>query len=210
MLHKNSEEQEKSQFLIIKKEILGNNLGFIFCKEPIEKIEFLTKIIEFFEGEVIYLDFNFLYTGYTQNNIIKKLDNVTIVNPNKDNFCTEILKLISKFSKKDYLIIIDSLNNLSYDSSESVFFTNSSLMLLSTIGRQRNTTVLIASTVRKKDGEWITSPGGKQIVKPLASKLFFIKKNQNKFVISKQIRKNDSLVIGEISGNQSDQNSKTC
>jgi len=201
MLNKNSEEQEKSQFLIIKKEILDNNLGFIFCKEPIEKIEFLTKIIEFFEGEIIYLDFNFLYTGYTQNNIIKKLDNVTIVNPNKDNFSTEILKIINKFSKKNYLVIIDSLNNLSYDSPESVFFVNSSLMLLSTIARQRNATVLIASTVRKKEEEWITSPGGKQIVKPLGSRLFFIKKNQDRFVISKQIRKNDSLVIGEIRRN---------
>ncbi len=201
MLNKNSEEQEKSQFLIIKKEILDNNLGFIFCKEPIDKIEFLTKIIEFFEGEIIYLDFNFLYTGYTQNNIIKKLDNVTIVNPNKDNFSTEILKIINKFSKKNYLVIIDSLNNLSYDSPESVFFVNSSLMLLSTIARQRNATVLIASTVRKKEEEWITSPGGKQIVKPLGSRLFFIKKNQDRFVISKQIRKNDSLVIGEIRRN---------
>ena len=201
MLNKNSEEQEKSQFLIIKKEILDNNLGFIFCKEPIDKIEFLTKIIEFFEGEIIYLDFNFLYTGYTQNNIIKKLDNVTIVNPNKDNFSTEILKIINKFSKKNYLVIIDSLNNLSYDSQESVFFVNSSLMLLSTIARQRNATVLIASTVRKKEEEWITSPGGKQIVKPLGSRLFFIKKNQDRFVISKQIRKNDSLVIGEIRRN---------
>ena len=201
MLNKNSEEQEKAQFLIIKKEILDNNLGFIFCKEPIEKIEFLTKIIEFFEGEIIYLDFNFLYTGYTQNNIIKKLDNVTIVNPNKDNFSTEILKIINKFSKKNYLVIIDSLNNLSYDSPESVFFVNSSLMLLSTIARQRNATVLIASTVRKKEEEWITSPGGKQIVKPLGSRLFFIKKNQDRFVISKQIRKNDSLVIGEIRRN---------
>ena len=201
MLNKNSEEQEKAQFLIIKKEILDNNLGFIFCKEPIDKIEFLTKIIEFFEGEIIYLDFNFLYTGYTQNNIIKKLDNVTIVNPNKDNFSTEILKIINKFSKKNYLVIIDSLNNLSYDSPESVFFVNSSLMLLSTIARQRNATVLIASTVRKKEEEWITSPGGKQIVKPLGSRLFFIKKNQDRFVISKQIRKNDSLVIGEIRRN---------
>ena len=201
MLNKNSEEQEKSKFLIIKKEILDNNLGFIYCKEPIEKIEFLTKIIEFFEGEIIYLDFNFLYTGYTQNNIIKKLDNVTIVNPNKDNFSTEILKIINKFSKKNYLVIIDSLNNLSYDSPESVFFVNSSLMLLSTIARQRNATVLIASTVRKKEEEWITSPGGKQIVKPLGSRLFFIKKNQDRFVISKQIRKNDSLVIGEIRRN---------
>ena len=201
MLNKNSEEQEKAQFLIIKKEILDNNLGFIFCKEPIDKIEFLTKIIEFFEGEIIYLDFNFLYTGYTQNNIIKKLDNVTIVNPNKDNFSTEILKIINKFSKKNYLVIIDSLNNLSNDSPDSVFFVNSSLMLLSTIARQRNATVLIASTVRKKEEEWITSPGGKQIVKPLGSRLFFIKKNQDRFVISKQIRKNDSLVIGEIRRN---------
>ncbi len=58
-------------------------------------------------------------------------------------------------------------------------------MLLSSLGRQTNSSVVIIAMARKKENkEWILSPGGKQIIKSRKTGVYFLKKIENSLVIS--------------------------
>ncbi len=72
-----------------------------------------------------------------------------------------------------------------FDDLESARFINSCIMLLSSLGRQTNSSVVIIAMARKKENkEWILSPGGKQIIKSEKTGIFFLKKIENDLVIS--------------------------
>ena len=59
------------------------------------------------------------------------------------------------------------------------------LCLLSSIGRQTSSSVVITAMARKKENdEWILSPGGKQIIKSGKTGVYFLKKIENDLVIS--------------------------
>ncbi len=81
------------------------------------------------------------------------------------------------------MIIIDSFNGIYnlFDDLESARFVNSCIMLLSSLGKQSDSTIIITTMARKKDDdEWILSPGGKHILKSAKNRSFiFSKKIQN-------------------------------
>ena len=53
-------------------------------------------------------------------------------------------------------------------------------MLLSSLGKQSSSTIVITAMARKKDNnEWILSPGGKHIMKSDKTGIYFLKKIQN-------------------------------
>jgi hypothetical protein len=57
-------------------------------------------------------------------------------------------------------------------------------MLLSSLGKQANSTILITAMGRKKENsEWILSPGGKHIMKSAKTGVYFLKKNKNDLII---------------------------
>ena len=58
-------------------------------------------------------------------------------------------------------------------------------MLLSSVGRQTSSSVVITAMARKKENnEWILLPGGKQIIKSRKTGVYFLKKIENSLVIS--------------------------
>ena len=57
-------------------------------------------------------------------------------------------------------------------------------MLLSSLGNQSNSTIVITAMARKKENsEWILSPGGKHIMKSAKMGIYFLKKIQNDLII---------------------------
>ena len=84
------------------------------------------------------------------------------------------------------MIIIDSFNGIYnlFDDLESARFVNSCIMLLSSLGKQANSTILITAMARKKENnEWVLSPGGKQIMQSAKTGVYFLKKNENDLII---------------------------
>jgi type IV secretory pathway VirB4 component len=127
-----------------------------------------------------------LYTGYVQSGMIQKKENVLIFCPNKTNWKEKISEIISNVSKKRFLIIIDSFNGLYnlFDELESAIFINSCLMLLSSIGNQTKSSVVITGMARKKENDsWVLSPGGKHIIKSEKTGVYFLKKMGNNLII---------------------------
>ena len=84
------------------------------------------------------------------------------------------------------MIIIDSFNGIYnlFDDLESARFVNSCIMLLSSLGKQTNSTIVITAMARKKENsEWILSPGGKHIMKSTKMEIYFLRKIHNDLLI---------------------------
>ena len=186
MLDKNPEMVLEDNLEDIQNEFKKNVPSLVLCSDSFHKIEFLNKLIISVENPIIFVDMDLLYSGYIESKIIQKKENLMIFQPNRLNWEQKLSETISKISNQEFLIIIDSFNGIYnlFDDLESARFVNSCIMLLSSLGKQSNSTIVITAMARKKDNnEWILSPGGKQIMKLPKSSVYFLKKNKNKLKI---------------------------
>ena len=182
MLDKNPEIILDDNLENIQNEFRKNVPSLVLCSNSFHKIEFLNKLINFVENPIIFVDIDLLYSGYFESKMIQKRENLVIFQPNKLNWEKELSEIITKGSKAEFLIIIDSFNGIYnlFDDLESARFVNSCIMLLSSLGKQSNSTIVITAMARKKDNnEWILSPGGKHIFKSAKTEVYSLKKIQN-------------------------------
>ena len=166
----------------IQNKFRKNVPSLVLCSDSFHKIEFLNKLINSVENPIIFVDMDLLYSGYIESKMIQKRENLVIFQPNKLNWEKELSEIITKGSKSEFLIIIDSFNGIYnlFDDLESARFVNSCIMLLSSLGNQSNSTILITAMARKKDNnQWTLSPGGKHILKSAKTGVYFLKKIQN-------------------------------
>ena len=182
MLDKNPEIILDDNLKKIQNEFRKNVPSLVLCSNSFHKIEFLNKLINSVENPIIFVDMDLLYSGYIESKMIQKRENLVIFQPNKLNWEKELSEIITKGSKSEFLIIIDSFNGIYnlFDDLESARFVNSCIMLLSSLGNQSNSTILITAMARKKDNnQWTLSPGGKHILKSAKIGVYFLKKIQN-------------------------------
>ena len=187
VLDKNPEQILDNNLEHIQNEFGQNIPSIVLCSEPFHKAEFLNRLINCVENTIIYVDMDLLYTGYVESGMIQKKDNVIIFHPDKTSWKEKLSEIISKVSKEKFLVVIDSFNGVYnlFDDLESARFINSCIMLLSSIGRQTNSSVVITAMGRKREDDgWIISPGGKQIIKSGKTGVFFLKKIENNLVVS--------------------------
>ena len=186
MLDKNPEIILDDNLENIQNEFKKNVPSLVLCSNSFHKIEFLNKLINSVENPIIFVDMDLLYSGYIESKMIQKRENLVIFQPNKLNWGEKLSEMIIKGSKKEFLIIIDSFNGIYnlFDDLESARFVNSCIMLLSSLGKQSNSTIVITAMARKKENnDWILSPGGKHILKSAKTGVYFLKKIQNDFKI---------------------------
>ena len=166
----------------IQNEFRKNVPSLVLCSDSFHKIEFLNKLINSVENPIIFVDMDLLYSGYIESKMIQKRENLVIFQPNKLNWKKKLSEIIIKGSKEEFLIIIDSFNGIYnlFDDLESARFVNSCIMLLSSLGKQSNSTIVITAMARKKENnQWTLSPGGKHILKSAKTGVYFLKKIQN-------------------------------
>ena len=186
VLDKNPEQVIGNDLTQIQIKFEQNNPNIILCSKPFHKIEFLNRLINSTEDEIIFIDMDLLYTGYVQSQMIPKKEKLTIYCPNKINWKKELTEIIVKSSKERLLVIIDSINGMYnlFDELESARFINSCIMLLSSIGNHCKSSIIITGMARKKENDgWILSPGGKQIIKSEKTGIYFLKKIENNLII---------------------------
>jgi len=187
VLDKNPEINLNDNLEYFQNEFKKNVPSLVLCSNSFHKIEFLSKLIIFEKNPIIFVDMDLLYSGYIESKIIKQKKDLVIFRPNKLDWKEKLSEIICKISEKEFLIIIDSFNGIYnlFDNLESARFVNSCLMLLSSLGKQNDCTVVVTGMAKNKDNsEWILSPGGKHIMKLSETNLYFLKKIQNKLTIS--------------------------
>jgi hypothetical protein len=186
VLDKNPEQIIEGDLTSIQIKFEQNNPNIVLCSKPFHKTDFLNRLINSTEDPIIFIDMDLLYTGYTQSGMIQKKENVTIFCPNKTNWKENLSEIVSKVSKKRFLVIIDSFNGVYnlFDDLESALFINSCIMLLSSMANHAKSSIVITGTVRKKENDgWVLSPGGKHIIKSEKTGVFFLKKIGNGLII---------------------------
>ena len=186
MLDKNPEMILDDNLEYIQNEFKKNVPSLVLCSDSFHKIEFLNKLIFSVENPIIFVDMDLLYSGYIEAKMIQKKENLIILQPNKLNWKQKLSEIILKTSNKKFLIIIDSFNGIYnlFDNLESARFVNSCIMLLSSLGKQSDSTIVISAMAKKKDNnERILSPGGKHIMKLPRSSVYLLKKNENQLKI---------------------------
>ena len=186
MLDKNPEIILDDNLEYIQNEFKKNIPNLILCSNSFHKIEFLNKIIISTKNPIIFVDMDLLYSGYIESKMMQEKENLMIFQPSNLNWKEKLSEIITKVSKKEFLIIIDSFNGIYnlFDDLESARFVNSCIMLLSSLGKQTNSTIVITAMARKKENsEWILSPGGKHIMKSAKMEIYFLRKIQNDLTI---------------------------
>ena len=186
MLDKSPEIISDENLEYIQNEFKKNIPNLILCSNSFHKIEFLNKIIISTKNPIIFVDMDLLYSGYIESKMMQEKENLMIFQPSNLNWKEKLSEIITKVSKKEFLIIIDSFNGIYnlFDDLESARFVNSCIMLLSSLGKQTNSTIVITAMARKKENsEWILSPGGKHIMKSAKMGIYFLKKIQKNLII---------------------------
>ncbi len=141
-----------------------NSLNLIFSSEALIKTGFLANFSDNTPIPVIYLDLDFLYTGYITSGIIKQNENLTIFRPEKDNFENILKKVIVQVSKQKSVVIIDSLNGIfaMYDEKDSGRLVNAFVMFLVCIAKNSDSKIIVASVAKHVENEgWILTPTGR-------------------------------------------------
>jgi len=187
VLDKNPEQILDTELIYVRNEFSNKNPNIILCSEPFLKAEFLNELIESNKYPIIFLDFDLLYSGYIVSEMIKKNDRIEIYRPNKIDWKKIISEIAKRISNEKFLVVIDSFNGFYniFDEKESGRFINASLMLLSSIGRECGSSVIITAMVRKNDnGEWILSPGGRHIIDSKKSGIYHLKRIGNSLMLS--------------------------
>ncbi len=187
MLDKNPEQISDNELIYVRNEFSSKNPNIILCSEPFLKSEFLNELINSVNNPVIFLDFDLLYSGYIVSEMIEKNDKVIIYRPSKADLKKIISEIAKRISNGKNLVVIDSFNGFYniFDDKESGRFINASLMLLSSIGRENGSSVIITAIARKNDNdEWILSPGGRHIIDSKKSGKYHLKRINNNLILS--------------------------
>ena len=187
MLDKSPEWVLDNNLVHIQNEFRKNIPSILLCSEPFHKTEFLYRLINSVENSIILVDMDLLYSGYVESEMIQKKDNLIIFNPEKTDWKEKLLEILTKVSKEKILVIIDSFNGVYniFDDLESVRFINSCIMLLSTLGKNSDSSIIVTAMARKKENnEWVVSPGGKQIIKSKNTGVYFLKKIEEELILS--------------------------
>ena len=196
MLDKSPEWVLDNNLTYIQNEFRKNIPSIVLCSEPFYKIEFLNTLINSVENLIIFVDMDLLYTGYIESGMTQKKENLVVFHPNKENWKEKLSEIITQTSKEEILVIIDSFNGVfnMFDDLESARFINSCIMLLASLGRNTNSSIIVTAMVRKKEnGDWVISPGGKQIIKSEKTGMYFLKKIEENLIIS-NLEKTNSKV----------------
>jgi len=186
VLDKNPEKIIDNNLTAIQTEFEQNNLNVILCSDPFHKIEFIHRLINSVNIPIIFVDLDLLYTGYIESGMIQRGENMTIFNPNETDWGRKLGEIISKISQEKFLVIIDSFNGVYnlFDDLESARFVNASIMLISSLGKQAKSSIVVTAIARKRENnEWVISPGGKHVITSEKTKTYFVKKNVNDLLI---------------------------
>ena len=195
MLDKSSEQILDNNLRHIQEEIKQKISTMILCSETFDKAKFLNRLIKTVQYPTIVVDMDLLYTGYIESGMIKKKENVTIFHLNNENWNKKLLEIITKVSNEKFLVVIDSINGVynMFDNIDAARFINSCIGLLSSIARQSDSSIVITGIARKNEnGDWVLSPGGKQVIQLNNTGIFVLKKVENDLIISLKEENNES------------------
>jgi len=163
-------------------------INSILYDDPFLKAGFISKLVQDTDIDILYLDFDLLYSGYITSRILSSKENVALFQPSVENLGKILREVLVKSSLSQTLIIVDSLNglfNILNRKKDVGRVVTSTIMLLASIAQITNSYVLIASMVRyKKEEGWVLSPTGKRLIETKNSKKILLEYDKDGIVLN--------------------------
>lgn len=167
-LFKNHNNNAENLALTPEKILSQQQINSILYSDPFLKAAFTSKLIKDTSINVLYLDFDLLYSGYIASGTIPSQENLTLLQPAATTLGEKLTEILAKASISKSLIVVDSLNgfyNIINQKKDVGRIVSSIIMLIASIARMTNSYVVMASMVRfKKEEGWILSPTGKRLI----------------------------------------------
>ena len=102
------ENHTLENFDTVKNKMTSSTTNVIFYNDPFSKTRFLNKIMDSFEDQIIYLDFDLLFSGYLESGYIEKPPNMEIIKPDKENLKELLPSVLTKISSRKKTLIVDT------------------------------------------------------------------------------------------------------
>ena len=130
----------------------GAGLGpeVLLCPDAFTKCEYLERLARQSDRGVIYLDFDMLYSGYTQSGIVGLPDGVVVRRPGPEDWQEELVGIVRTVSAGSYLVLVDSLNGMMtmFGGREAGHQALRSIMIIRSLGREAGTRVVAAAVLK--------------------------------------------------------------
>ena len=182
LLDKNYENLHDYSLKSILNLVDQNTVNLVLYENSFTKIKFIDKIINSYTIPIFYIDFDLLFSGYYESELIAKKSNINILRPNEVDFVKIISELLQKTATQQSIVILDSLNgfhSIFNKMKDSGRFVDSLIMFLTCNLKFSNSKLFLISLSEKKENQWVLSPIKRHILEI---------ENMNKF----QIEESDS------------------
>ena len=182
MLDKNPQSTEQDILYKFSQDIPS----VILCDESFSKMAFLNYVINSSRESIIFVDMDLLYSGYIRSGMIKEQPSVSIVCPNIEDWKTRFADIVKRVTSKRTLVIVDSLNGLyaSLDDLDAARLVNACIMMLSVVGVGSGSSIMVTGIARKREKEWVLSPGGRQLIRSDRTNMYYIRRDDNQLIVS--------------------------
>jgi len=144
-----------------------NLLNIIYYENSFAKAKFLTKTIEKWDIPTFYLDFDLLYSGYANANMVPTLKNVTLLWPNSENLRENLESVIEKISMTKSVVVIDSLNGFFniLEDDDAGMLINSFIMMLASSAKNTKSIILVGSLSKlNEENEFVLHSSGRHVI----------------------------------------------
>ena len=144
-----------------------NLLNIIYYENSFAKAKFLTKTIEKWDIPTFYLDFDLLYSGYVNANMVPTLKNVTLLWPNSENLRENLESVIEKISMTKSVVVIDSLNGFFniLEDDDAGMLINSFIMMLASSAKNTKSIILVGSLSKlNEENEFVLHSSGRHVI----------------------------------------------
>ncbi len=171
------------------KDILSHKqINFILYSDPFLKAGFMSKLVNETETNILYIDLDLLYSGYVTSGMFRLHENLTLYRPSDNTIESTLTEILAKASMSKVLVIIDSINglfNLLNNKKQVGKAVASIIMLLASITRHTNSSIVIASMARyKKEEGWVLSPTGKRLIETKNNKKILLEYGKEGIIVN--------------------------
>lgn len=168
--------------------ISQRQINSILYSDPFLKAGFISRLVDETKIETLFIDLDLMYSGYLTSGTLSLQSNLVLYRPSRDTIDNMLKEILVKASTSQVLIIVDSVNGLfnvlDYKKQAGKSIA-SIIMLLASIGRKTNSSVVVASMVRyKKEEGWVLSPTGRRLIETKNSKKILLEHGKEGIIIN--------------------------
>ena len=162
-------------FHLLEERLIPSSSHLFFYKNAFSKIKLIQKIVSEQTLPVLYVDLDFLFSGYIKSQLLT-MPNLTLFTTLESKMNEILPKILTKISTEPHFVIFDSINGLYNTLSndpDSGRVVNAILMLLVRNVTFSNSILIISALAGKKEKNWLL-PNGRQILENDKMKKFII------------------------------------